>query len=279
MCKIETFNVTIPYTGLPRRVWVCLPSGYAASDKRYPVLYMHDGQNLFDESTSYAGVIWDVHNALERAMIRGESEGVIIVGIDNASSDGDEAVGRLDEYSPWINTELKSMMAARFTRDVGGYGDKYAKFLVDELKPMIDTRYRTLTDRMNTGVAGSSMGGFISLYLGLVYDDVFSKIGAFSTAVWFKHDELLKLIHEHGPDTDSKWYLDIGTNETSSDEVSDFNKIYLDGTMAVYDTLLQVGVKEECIKLVVDEGAQHNEAAWAKRFPDAFRWLFDFSKQ
>lgn len=276
MCKIETFNVTIPYTGLPRRVWVCLPSGYASSDKRYPVLYMHDGQNLFDESTSYAGVIWDVHQALERAMIRGESEGVIVVGIDNASSDGEETVGRLDEYSPWVNTEIKSMMASRITRDVGGYGEHYAKFLINDLKPLIDSRYRTLTDRENTGIAGSSMGGFISLYIGLKYDDVFSKVGAFSTAVWFKHDELIKLIHEHGPDTDSKWYLDIGTNESSSEEVANFNQIYLDGTMAVYDTLLQVGVKEDSIKLVVDEGAKHHEEAWAKRFPDAFHWLFDF---
>jgi predicted alpha/beta superfamily hydrolase len=275
MCKIETFNVTIPYTGLPRRVWVCLPSGYATSEKRYPVLYMHDGQNLFDESTSYAGVTWEAHIALEKAMIRGESDGVILVGIDNASIDGNEVVGRLDEYSPWINTELKSMMSARITRDVGGYGDKYAKFLALTLKPMIDAKYRTLTNRENTGVAGSSMGGFISLYIGLVYDDIFSKIGAFSTAAWFKQDELIKLIHEHGPDTNSKWYLDIGTKETSSDEVAEFNQIYLDGTMAIYDTLLQVGVKEDCIKLVVDEGAQHNEAAWARRFPNAFQWLFE----
>lgn len=274
MCKIETFYVTIPYTGLSRRVWVCLPNGYEDSHKRYPVLYMHDGQNLFDKETSYAGVTWEVQEAVTQAMIQGKSEGLIVVGIDNASVDGNEVVGRLDEYSPWINTELKAMLASRFSRDVGGFGDHYARFLVEELKPIIDSRFRTLTDRDNTGVAGSSMGGFISLYIGLVYDDVFSKVGAFSTAVWFKEDELLKLIHEHGPDTNSKWYLDIGTKETSSDEVANFNQIYLDGTMAVYDALLEVGAKEDHIKLVVDEGAEHKEEAWARRFPDALCWLF-----
>lgn len=274
MCKIETFNVTIPYTGLPRRIWVCLPSGYASCDLRYPVLYMHDGQNLFDESTSYSGVTWDIQNTLERAMLRGETEGVIIVGIDNAGGN-ENTVGRLDEYSPWVNDQLKHMEGSNINRDIGGYGDKYAQFLVNVLKPLIDKEYRTLPEREKTGVAGSSMGGLISLYLGLKYDDIFSKVGAFSTAVWFKEDELIKLIHEHGPDTDSKWYIDIGTEESSSDAVENFNKIYLHGTMLVHETLLEVGVKEDHIKLVVDEGAKHNEEAWARRFPEAFRWMYE----
>jgi predicted alpha/beta superfamily hydrolase len=222
MCRLETFYVTIPYTGLSRRVWVCLPEGYEDSQKRYPVLYMHDGQNLFDKETSYAGVTWEVQEAVNQAMTQGKSEGIIVVGVDNASVDGNEVVGRLDEYSPWINTELKTMITSRFTRDIGGYGDRYAHFLVEDLKPLIDSRYRTLTDRDNTGVAGSSMGGLISLYIGLVHDDVFSKIGAFSTAVWFKEDELLKLIHEHGPDTNSKWYLDIGTKGNQQRRSSEF---------------------------------------------------------
>lgn len=273
MCKIETFNVTIPYTGLPRRIWVCLPSGYLNSGLRYPVLYMHDGQNLFDESTSYSGVSWDIQNALERAMLRGETDGVIIVGIDNAGGT-DNTIGRLDEYSPWVNTTIKEMQDSTITRDVGGYGDQYARFVIEMLKPMIDKEYRTLPDREHTGIAGSSMGGLISLYMGLKYDDVFSKVGAFSTAVWFKEDEMLHLIKEHGPDTDSRWYLDIGTAESSSDTIPNFNKIYLHGTMIVHETLLEVGVKEENIKLVVDDGAVHNEEAWARRFPEAFHWLF-----
>ncbi len=276
MCKIETFKVTIPYTKKERRVWVYLPSEYATSDKRYPVLYMHDGQNLFDESTSYKGVIWDVHSAIERAMIKKKTEGVIVVALDNASiDDGQEGVGRLDEYSPWINTKIKTMQHNDgIERDVGGYGSKYGKFLVNELKPLIDKTYRTLKGRENTGIAGSSLGGFISLYIALKYEDVFSKVGSFSTAVWFAENELLDMIHNHAPELPIKWYLDVGTKESSNADISDFNQIYIKGTMEVYESLLQVGVKEENLKVVVDEGAEHNEEAWAKRFPNAFDWLF-----
>ncbi len=276
MCKIETFNVIIPYTKKERRIWVYLPSGYSDSNLDYPVLYMHDGQNLFEPSTSYLGVIWDVHSAVEKAMVHGKTKGVIVVGIDNPSSDNEEnVVGRLDEYSPWINSDLKNnLLANRITRDVGGYGKEYGKFIVEILKPMIDHKYRTKPDRENTGVAGSSMGGLISLYLGLAYEDVFSKIGAFSTAVWFAEKELLQMIKEHGPDIPMKWYLDIGTNESSNDTIKNFSDIYVKGTMEVYENLLAVGVKEENIKCVVDEGGVHNEEAWARRFPEAFEWLF-----
>lgn len=276
MCKIETFNVIIPYTKKERRIWVYLPSGYADGDKHYPVLYMHDGQNLFEPSTSYLGVIWDVHSAVEKAIIHQRTEGVIVVGIDNPSSDNEEGVvGRLDEYSPWVNSELKdNLLANRITRDVGGYGDKYAAFIVDILKPMIDHKYRTKPGREHTGVAGSSMGGLISLYIGLEYEDVFSKVGAFSTALWFAEKPMLDLIKDHGPDIPMKWYLDIGTNESSNDDVENFNDIYVKGTMELYEYLLAAGVKEENLKLVVEDGAVHNEEAWARRFPAAFEWLF-----
>lgn len=276
MCKIETFNITIPYTKLNRRVWVYLPSEYATSGKNYPVLYMHDGQNLFDISTSYKGVIWDVHSAIERSIIKRKTEGVIVVALDNASvEDGREDIGRLDEFSPWINTKIKTLQDNNgINRPVGGYGEKYAKYMVEELKPLIDSKYRTLKDREHTGIAGSSMGGLISIYMGIHYDHVFSKIGAFSTSVWFAEKELLELIKNHAPDQPSKWYLDIGTKESSNNEESHLNQRYIKGTMEVYETLLQVGVKEENLKIVVDEGAKHEEEAWARRFPDAFNWLY-----
>ncbi len=275
MCKIETFNVTIPYTGLQRRVWVYLPSEYALNEERYPVLYMHDGQNLFEESTSYCGVIWDAHTAVERAMVKGLTDGVIIVAMDNAASENEETVGRMDEYSPWVNTEVKdSLLAGIITRDAGGYGDQYAKFIVEKLKPIIDEKYRTLPDRDNTGIAGSSMGAIISLYTALEYEDVFSKVGVLSPATWFCEKDLMKLIKEHAPDIPIKWYVDVGTNETSNESIEGFSDLYVKGAMEIYESLLHVGVKEENLKLVVDEGAYHNEDAWARRFPDAFEWLF-----
>lgn len=268
MCKIETFAVKIPYTGKNRRVWVYLPSGYANTQQRYPVLYMHDGQNLFDPSTSYAGKIWDAHTAMELLMSEKKTDGIIIVAMDNAG--GDE-IGRLDEYSPWLNTKLKNMGIEWITRDVGGYGKKYADFLVNQLKPMIDEKYRTLSDRDHTGIAGSSMGGFISLYMGLEYEEVFSKIGAFSSAIWFAEKELILRIEEHSPELKTKWYLDVGTHE---DENQELNQLYIQGSLDVYETFLEVGVKEENIKILVEEGGVHDEEAWADRFPDAISWLF-----
>lgn len=277
MGQFESFNVTIPYTGLKRLITVYLPPGYEKSNTSYPVMYMHDNQNLFDTDRSTYGDIWKVDQAIDAIVSEGFMEGIIVVGIDNPASDNEEGVvGRLDEYSPWVNSDIQHMLLEnRITRDVGGYGQQYAQFLVEDLKPMIDEKYRTLPDRFNTAVAGSSMGGLISLYIGLEYEEVFSKIGAFSTAVWFAEKELLALIQDHAPDLPMKWYLDIGTKETSNDDVDDFNEIYIKGTMEVYESLLKVGVKEENIKLVVDEGAVHNEKFWANRFPAALKWLYN----
>ena len=118
------------------------------------------------------------------------------------------------------------------------------------------------------------MGAYISLYIGLKYDEIFSKVGAFSTALWFAKDELLDLIQSHAPDRPTKWYLDIGTKESNSYDMFDFSQEYIKGTMEIYENLLQVGVKEKNLKIVIDEGAKHEEEAWAHRFPEAFDWLF-----
>lgn len=272
-----SFMSTIPYTGMERIITVYLPPGYSDSEKRYPVLYMHDNQNLFDKARSAFGEVWHIDNAIDSLVYEGRTQGVIVVGIDNPASDNEDGVvGRFDEYSPWVNTEIKKrLLANRITRDVGGYGKQYGKFIIEGLKPMIDEQFRTLPDREHTGIAGSSMGGLISLYIGLKYKDVFSKVGAFSPAVWFAEKELLEMIKDFNSKMPIKWYLDIGTKESSNDEIKEFNDIYLKGTIKVYESLLNVGVKKENLKLVIDEGAIHNEKAWARRFPEAFCWLFD----
>ena len=232
---------------------------------------MHDGQNLFDRATASYGEIWDVHTAVEKIMVEKGFPGVIIVGIDNAPG-----LERLDEYSPWITervNELKEL--GQFTRDIGGEGVYYGEFLVDTLKPFIDQKYRTLPDRDNTGVAGSSMGGFISLYLGAAYPKIFSKVGAFSTAAWFADQALKAQIDKIDQTVRTRWYLDIGTEETSNQNVTDFNKLYVDGSLAIERQLLDLGVPREDVKLVIEEGAKHFETAWARRFPSAFEWLFE----
>ncbi|HET7234691.1 MAG TPA: alpha/beta hydrolase-fold protein [Longimicrobium sp.] len=156
----------IPQLHRTRRVWVYLPPDYASSSKRYPVLYMHDGQNVFDDSTSGFGE-WGVDETLDSLYAAGDP-GIIVVAVDHGGAK------RLDEYSPFINP-----------RHGGGEGDAYVDFLARTLKPFIDRRYRTRPGRLSTGVAGSSMGGLISLYAALKYPDVFGRAGIFSPALWF----------------------------------------------------------------------------------------------
>ncbi|WP_337961116.1 alpha/beta hydrolase [Caloramator sp. mosi_1] len=144
--------------------------------------------------------------------------------------------------------------------------------MVNTLKPYIDENFRTLKDRENTIVAGSSMGGFISLYIGFKYQEVFSKIGAFSTAAWFKEGELLEFLREQGQREEMKVYLDIGTEETSNDEDPNFKNYYINGTIRIYETLSEFMDKQN-IKLIIDEGATHSEIHWAKRFPEFVKFI------
>lgn len=268
----EIFTMDMPQLSKTRNIRVWTPSNYESEPtRRFPVLYMHDAQNLFDKQTAAYGEIWDVHTAVEKAMKEKDFKGIIIVGIDNAPG-----LERLDEYSPWISeraNELKEL--GEFTRDIGGEGVHYGEFLVDTLKPYIDDHYRTIPDRDHTGVAGSSMGGFISLYLGAQYPEIFGKIGAFSTAAWFADRALTSHLNKIDKNYRTRWYLDIGTEETSNQNVKDFNKLYVDGSLAIEKQLLDLGVPRDDVKLVIEEGANHFETAWARRFPAAFDWIFE----
>ena len=234
----------IPQLNRKRRVWIYLPSKYDLGDERFPVLYMHDGQNVFDELTSYAGE-WKVDETLDG--IYANKGGCIVVAVDN----GEEH--RSNEYCPWVNTEYG-----------GGEGAAYIDFLVETLKPFIDENYRTLPDRENTGIMGSSMGGLISLYAGLEYPEVFSKLGVFSPAFWFS-DKCYEHVREKGKKLDAKIFLLIG--ELEGDR-------YVSGMAAMYNVLLEVGFEKEELFYLVDEKGQHNEPFWARQFPDAFTWLF-----
>ncbi len=271
MNKPEIFTISMPQLHKSRLIRVWTPSDYHLNaDKKYPVLYMHDGQNLFDRETAAYGEIWDVHTAIENLMKTSGYGGAIVVGIDNAPD-----LERLDEYSPWVTERIEELKEiGGYDRVMGGQGIQYGQFLVDTLKPYIDGHFRTLPDRDNTGVAGSSMGGFISLYLGVAYPHIFSKIGAFSTAVWFADKALFNHLSKLDTSYKTKWYLDIGTEETSNKTVEGFNKLYVDGTLAVEKALLALGVPREDVKLVIEEGATHFETEWARRFPEAFKWLY-----
>ncbi|OGX86540.1 hypothetical protein BEN47_12870 [Hymenobacter lapidarius] len=189
----------MPQLGRTRRVWLYLPPGYATSGRRYPVLYMQNGQNVFDKLTAFAGE-WGVDEALNLLNTNGQDPtGCIVVAVDNGGA------SRLNEYSPWNNPQ-----------NGGGQGDLYLDFLVQTLKPYIDTNYRTLANRENTGIAGSSMGALIATYAALRHPAVFGKVGVFSPAYWFAAQPLFAYVHQHPANPNTRFYFVSGTGESTT---------------------------------------------------------------
>lgn len=270
---IECFDLLIPKLSRMRRIRVYLPSDYAKTGRRYPVLYMHDGQNLFHREDSSFGEIWDVHTAIDKLSLRAPEASVIVVGIDNG---GDS---RLDEYSPWKCPPLGRRLGGdAFPDGFGGEGEHYCDFIVNNLKPLIDSMYRTKPDRESTGVMGSSMGAYISIYLGARYPHLFSRIGALSPSVGVEKAKLLTAIRAMETTYPMKWYFDCGTNEHDNKRKWKFNRKYVEDTREAVETLRETG-KTATVNFIVEEGAVHNERAWARRFPHALEWLFDFLRQ
>ncbi|HEU0300530.1 MAG TPA: alpha/beta hydrolase-fold protein [Longimicrobium sp.] len=241
----------IPQLGRTRRVWIYLPPDYATSDKTYPVLYMHDGQNVFDEATSFAGE-WGVDEALDSLHAAGDW-GAIVVAVDNGGQ------RRLDEYSPWRN--------ARYG---GGEGDAYVDFLAHTLKPWIDARYRTRPDRASTGIAGSSMGGLISLYAALKHPGVFGRAGVFSPAFWFAGDSAFAHARSaNPPHPGTRFYVVTGAREGDQPEV------YVRDHERMVETLHAAGFARGAqVRALVRGDGTHSEGFWRREFPAAYRWLF-----
>ncbi len=228
-----------------RRIWIYLPPDYETSGRSYPVMYMHDGQNLFDATTSFVGE-WEVDETLNELFDEGKDV-PIVVGIDHG--DGH----RIGEYSPWENAQYG-----------GGEGELYTQFIVETLKPYIDENYRTLPDRENTAVMGSSLGGLISQYIALRHQDIFSKAGIFSPAYWF-NEELYDFTYETGKQEEMKFYVMGGTAESGT---------LVDEMMSMIDTLQAAGFSEDEMALKVVPGGQHNEQLWLQQFGEAYSWLF-----
>lgn len=242
----------IPQLGRTRRVWIYLPPDYATSDKHYPVLYMHDGQNVFDAATSYAGE-WGVDETLDSLHAAGDP-GAIVVGVDNGEQ------RRLDEYSPWRNARMS----------MGGEGDAYVDFLAHTLKPWIDARYRTRPGPESTGVAGSSMGGLISLYALQKYPEVFGRAGVFSPAFWFGADSAFAYAAAAGaPRPGTRVYMVTGAQEGSEPAV------YVRDHQRMVDALVAAGFRPGAqVQAYVRADGTHSEWFWRREFPAAYRWLF-----
>ncbi len=240
------YNFYIPQLDRYRRIWIYLPPDYFTSGNYYPVIYMNDGQNVFDYATSFAGE-WDADGTVENLINNGHIP-AIIVAIANGE------VERIDEYSPWSHPAYG-----------GGQGDLYAHFIMDDLKPYIDMNYRTLPDRENTVIGGSSLGGLISYYMVLQYDEVFGKAIVFSPSFWF--DDSVNIFAENFvKEFDSKIYITSGLNE-DVDMVPDINE--------VLSILTEEGFTEDEIISIVRSDGTHSEWFWNREFDEAYLWLFE----
>lgn len=242
-----------------RKIRVWLPDNYDPTNtsKKYPVMYMHDGQNLFDANTSYSGE-WKIDETIGQLMDEGYP-GVIVVGIDNGPE-------RLNEYSP-----AKFIITATNEYNIVGEGEKYAAFVVETVKPYVDNNFNTLSDKEYTYIGGSSMGGIISFFTALTYQDIFGKAIIFSSSFWLYATNTIQT------------FLDE-TIET----VFDVPKMYLyhgdaEGSNAYLQTLSTIlsikGVASTSYTTYIGRGRDHSESAWSVEFPRAFKWLEDLNQK
>jgi predicted alpha/beta superfamily hydrolase len=243
--RIISESFEIPQLIRTRRIAALLPHDYESSDKRYPVLYLQDGQNLFDDYAPFGS--WGVDKKL--AVLAKEGFGdVIIIAIDHAEKE------RIAEFTPSYRTHLGR-----------GQGKKYVRFLADTLKPYIDRHFRTLPDREHTGIGGSSMGGLISIYAGLMYPEVFSRLMIFSPSLWVApniHFNTIKL--DEMPKTKIYLYGGRAESETMEPNIRKFRRAMESQGI---DSSLEFNV-------VIDPDGTHNEARWGEEFPAAIKWLF-----
>ena len=240
-----------------RDIIVYLPPNYeSAKRSRYPVLYLHDGQNLFDGATSFIpGQEWRVDETAQTLIAARKIEPLIIVGVYNAGKE------RGNEYTPAEDSRYK----------MGGKADSYGRLLVEELKPFIDRTYRTRRDAKNTGIGGSSLGGLVSIYLALRYPHVFGKAAVLSPSVWFANQHILGFVNQASKKPVRIW-LDIGTKEgrDPNDAVQTVK-----GAQLLYDALLRKGWRPgRDLSYFEAKDAEHNEAAWALRVEPILKFLF-----
>lgn len=239
-----TFYIT--ELNIKRRIWVYLPGDYAISDIRYPVLYMQDGQNLFDVKTSFSGE-WGIDEYLDSVDFAG-----IVIGIDN----GGET--RIHEYNP-NDTEAYGK----------GGGRQYLQYLVTLLKPYVDANFRTLPDAEYTAIAGSSMGGLISFYAGLYYPDIFGAIGVFSPSFWLVPD-LEEQIRKSKPRGHQKQrYYFYGGGKEGEDLVVRLEKV---------NALMKKKFRCKTELRLMEKGT-HSESYWRKMFPAFYTWLMGGGKE
>jgi predicted alpha/beta superfamily hydrolase len=216
----------------------------------FPVLYLHDGQNLFDPETSFIkGNYWRVGEVADAMIESGEVEPLVIVGIYN------NGVKRIDDYTPVEDRRLG-----------GGKADAYGQMVVEELRPFVARTYRTLAGAENCGMGGSSLGGLVTLYLGMRYPEVFGKLAVFSPSVWWRDRVILRFVENLRHNTGQRIWLDMGTRE---------GRRALPDTRALKRLLVKKGWRQgKDLEYREIEGGEHSEYAWAQRVGPMLKFLF-----
>jgi len=239
-----------------RDILVYLPRGYArATRRRYPVLYLHDGQNVFDAATSFAGVEWGADEAAERLIRQRLIERLIIVAVPNMGNQ------RIHEYAPTRGVIEASAVRKKRSR---GMLRSYGRFLIEELKPFIDRHYRTRPEAESTGLGGSSLGGLATLALGLWFPDVFRRLAVLSPSIWWDDCVIYRIIDQMKRKPPLKIWLDTGTNETGWERARELR-----------DRLVEKGWRlDDDLEYVEAQGADHSERAWGERFEAVLRYLY-----
>ena len=240
--------------GNRRDVLVYLPPGYGRSRRRFPVLYLHDGQNVFDAATSFAGQEWGADETAERLISAREMAPIIIVAVANAGED------RIHEYTP-TRGRYHFYGEARRSK---GLGSRYGRFLREELKPFIDMHYRTRPEGESTGLGGSSLGGLVTLALALRHPKDWTRLAVMSPSVWWDDGVLYRLVDEIKRKPPLKIWLDTGTAEEGWEQARELR-----------DRLIAKGWSlGRDLHYYEAEGGQHTEAAWAARLGEVFKFLF-----
>jgi predicted alpha/beta superfamily hydrolase len=246
--------------GNTRNLRILLPSGYhdmTSRHRRYPVMYLQDGQNLFDAATSAFGHEWQVDETMERLWAEHKVEPMIIVGIDNAQEK------RADEYLPYRDEKFAPQVTNPRAVD-------YGTFLIDEVMPYIVKHYRVKTGAENTGLGGSSYGGLVSLYTVMHHPGAFGHLLIESMPLHIQDGHLIRDA-QNTKEWPQKIFLGIGTKETNSPAMAEE---HVNWTRKLDDVLKAQGLTDQRLKFVIAPGAEHNEQAWADRFPQAMEFLW-----
>jgi predicted alpha/beta superfamily hydrolase len=241
----------IPQLNRKRRISVLLPHDYNYSGRYYPVLYLHDGQNLFDDYAPFGN--WGVDKTLAHLSSMGLGD-VIVVAIDHGGS------LRIQEYLPFENHRFKE-----------SEGQLYLKFMMENLKPIIDSKYRVKSSRDSTGIGGSSMGGLISLYAGLSYPEIFGKLMIFSPSLWIS-SEIFTMARNYTCEWPTRMYLYAGGMESDT---------HYDNVRLLYNLMkLKRSANAELkLKMAHNPEGRHSEIFWGEQFPEALQWLYHFEEK